>query len=169
VSPVRKALLAIGLGALLLASAELAIRVVKRDVSFQPDPDVIRSRLPHKGSQISGFETDDNLNGRSSQIPDRPVPSGVRPTNNLGLRMAEPVGPKRPGERRVLLLGDAFAEAVDVSYEQRFDGVALRMLKERAAEWNDWRIINAAITNACPSQYLLMLRRLLPLVEPEWW
>jgi lysophospholipase L1-like esterase len=109
-----------------------------------------------------------------------------RPTNNLGLRMAEDVGPKRPDESRILVLGDSFAEGVETSYDEhadaggdasngrrhgvydrRFDGIAENLLKRRSAEWRSWTIVNAAIQNGSPVQYLLMLRWLLPIVQPD--
>jgi lysophospholipase L1-like esterase len=152
---------------LCLLIAEFTIRFLKSNTAFQPDPDLIRSRLADRNEAIAVFETEDNLNGRSNQVPDRPIPVGNRPTNNLGLRMAEPVGPKQPGEHRILLLGDSFSEAIDAPYERRFDGVAERKLRDRGPEWKNWRIINGAIQNGCPSQYLLILRQLLPLVEPD--
>ena len=172
--------------ALCLVTAEVVVRVFKRNISFQPDPQLIRSRLPWKSESAWIFDTEDSLDGRSSQISDPPL-AAPRPTNNLGLRMAEDVGPKRPDERRILVLGDSYAEGMETpfengskgdldrssksrareAYERRFDGVAERLLKSRGLEWQSWRIINAAIQNGSPSQYLLMLRWLLPVVEPD--
>ncbi len=151
-----------------LLLAEVAVRILKRDSAFQPDPMQFRSLLPGKDQPIATFETDDNLNGRSNEIPERAISAGTRHTNNLGLRMAEDIGPKAPDEHRVLLLGDSYTEALDVSFEHRFDGVAQTLLTQaNRAEWVDWRIVNAGIQNGSPSQYLLMLRRLLPLVKPN--
>jgi len=151
-----------------LLLGEATLRILKRDAAFQPDPNQFRSLLPGKDQAISIFETEDNLNGRSSQIPERAIPAGTRHTNNLGLRMGEDVEPKVPGEHRVLLLGDSYTEALDVSYDHRFDGVAQDLLTQSDdGAWKDWRIINAGILNGSPSQYLLMLRRLLPLVTPD--
>jgi len=151
---------------LCLLMAEVTVRVLKRNTAFQPDPDLIRSRIPNKHEFVSIWETDDNLNGRSTEIPRTATPVGDRPTNNLGFRMADNVDPKAPGERRLLVLGDSFQEALDVPYDRRFDSIALRLLRQHEG-WKDWRIINAAIQNGSPSQYVLMLPRLLPQVEPD--
>jgi lysophospholipase L1-like esterase len=67
----------------------------------------------------------------------------------------------------VLLFGDSYTEALDATYDARLDAVALRRLVAQGDRWRDWRVVNAGIQNGCPSQYLLMLRRLLPLVQPE--
>ena len=186
----RRALLGLLMAAvtllLCLLSAEAVVRVLKRNTAFQPDPELIRSRLPSKNERVSIYETEDSLNGRSNEIPDPPLVEH-RPTNNLGLRMTQDVVPKRPGEHRILIFGDSFAEGMETPfedhpdsdvekgskdpardvYQRRFDGVAERILRDRGAEWQSWTIVNAAIQNGSPSQYLLMLRRLLPAVEPD--
>jgi len=152
---------------LCILMAEATVRILKRHTAFQPDPDLIRSRLANWNEPMSTFETEDNLNGRSNPIPDEPIPVGIRRTNNLGLRMAKDVGPKRQDEHRILILGDSFTEAVDVPYERRFDGLADGILKGRGSDWERWTMVNAGIMNGSPSQYLLMLRRLAPKVAPD--
>ena len=152
---------------LCILMAEAFVRILMRNTAFQPDPDLIRSRLANWNESVSSFETEDNLNGRSNQIPDEPIPVGIRHTNNLGLRMAEDVGPKRENEHRILLLGDSFTEALDAPYERRFDAVAGKILKGQGSDWERWTIVNAGIMNGSPSQYLLMLRRLAPRVAPD--
>jgi lysophospholipase L1-like esterase len=153
---------------LCLLMAEAALRILKRTTAFQPDPDLIRWRLANWNEPITSWETADNLNGRSNQIPDEPIPVGIRHTNNLGLRMAKDVGPKRQDEHRILILGDSFTEAVDAPYERRFDGLAEGILKGRGSDWERWTMVNAGIMNGSPSQYLLILRRLIPKVGPDF-
>lgn len=151
--------------AVTVAAFEAALRISKRNVAFQPDPELIRSLRPNTVHPLRVFETPENLSGRSEEIPDTPLVIGENRTNNVGLRMSRDVGPKAPGERRVLLLGDSYTEAIFCLEEKRFDNVALPLLE--AGGDGPWTVVNGGIQNGAPSQYVLLLRRYLPLFEPD--
>ena len=93
--------------------AEGALRVMKRKVPFQPDPDLIRSLRPNVDAEIFTYESDANWNSERAPRPPLHL-AGKSRTNNIGFRMAEDVGPKAADERRVLLLGDSYTEADQV-------------------------------------------------------
>jgi lysophospholipase L1-like esterase len=66
-------------------------------------------------------------------------------------------GPKTPGEKRLLLLGDSFARGAGAgSSEDYFANVMERRLRDREPEWN---VVNAGVTGWGPSNELLFLER----------
>lgn len=144
---------------------EIGLRVWKHDLAFQPDPEFVRSLRPNIDYEVLSYETDDNLNGRSSSIPDEPVVVGTSRTNNLSLRMSEDIGPKGADEKRVLIFGDSYTEAIQVDAKVRFSHLADEMLQQKTQ--GEWRIINGAIMNGNPDQYLLMLRKMRLTIEPD--
>ena len=150
---------------LLFAMAEIGLRIWKHDLAFQPDPDLIRSLRPNIDYNVVSYETDDNLNGRSDEIPSQPAVIGTSPTNNLGLRMTVDIEPKRANEKRVLIFGDSYTEAIQVDARDRFSYLADLKLQE--ATGGEWRIINGAIMNGSPDQYLMMLRKFQETIEPD--
>jgi hypothetical protein len=81
--------------------------------------------------------------------------------------MREDIGPKQPNERRVLLLGDSFTEAFTSDQSKRFASLVDTRLRERDSGPLRWRLINAGIMNGAPSQYILQLRKYLPMFEPD--
>jgi hypothetical protein len=147
------------------AVAEIGIRIWKSDVAFQPDPDLIRSLRPNIAGDLFSYETRENLSGRSNTIPATPLYFGITKTNNLGLRMLEDVDAKRADEKRVLIFGDSYTEAIQIDASKRFADLADAKLAD--ATDGRWRIINAGIMNGNPEQYLLMLRGLGKSVEPD--
>jgi len=88
-------------------------------------------------------------------------------TNNMGLRMKEDVGPKDRGVRRILFLGDSYTEAEGVPDEQRFYQLIQQSLDAQRNGTERWQVINAAIQNGTPSQYILQLRRYLAQFQPD--
>ena len=50
----------------------------------------------------------------------KPAYHGDNNTNNIAFRMGEDVAEKAPDEERVLLLGDSYTEADQVTGDQRF-------------------------------------------------
>ena len=150
---------------LCLLVAEIGLRILKRDVAFQPDQDLIRSLLPRKDQVVPTYETEENLNGSSQEIPRTPA-CVIAHTNNLGFRMIEDVMPKETNEKRILLLGDSYAEALDAEGSRFTDIVDLR-LRSLSPPGVRWRLINGGIQNGCPSQYVLQLRRFLPEIKPD--
>jgi hypothetical protein len=150
----------IGLGGL-----EMMARVVTKNRAFQADPELIRSLAPNNPGVVPSYETEDNLNGRSKEIPAQPEMLR-NPTNNLGFRMTEDVGPKAPNEKRILLLGDSYTEAYQVHGDHRFSEIVDRALRQDPAT-KDWRVINGGVENGCPSQYHMQLNRWLPELKPD--
>lgn len=148
-----------------LAITELALRFVKPNRAFQPDPDLIRSLAPNSPGRMPTFETEAHLEGRSEAPPGKP---GIvrNPTNNVGFRMTEDIVEKTPAERRVLVLGDSYTEAYQVNAEERFVDIAARTLAEDPST-RHWRVLNGGVENGCPSQYSLQLKRWLDRFKPE--
>jgi hypothetical protein len=150
---------------LTLLATECGLRLAKRNRAFQPDPDFIRSLSANNPGRIPTWETDDNLNGRSEEIPKTPGQL-VTPTNNVGFRMTEDVGPKQTDEKRILLVGDSYTEAYQVPPETRFADITNKRLHEDQAT-RHWRVLNGGVENGCPSQYSLQLRRWLTEFKPD--
>lgn len=146
---------------------EIGVRVYKRNTAFQPDPDLIRSLRPHVISPVYSYETDDLLNSRTDLVPTQPTFKGMDYTNNVGLRMKGDVGPRAPGEQRILLLGDSFVEATwSVPDDQRFYRLLGEKLQHEGGS-RPWHVINAAIMNGAPAQYILQFRRYLDQFQPD--
>jgi lysophospholipase L1-like esterase len=123
--------------------------------------------VPSVSQEVWIWDTDDNLNGRSAEIPSQPE-RYFWPSNAAGLRMSREVGTKAVGERRVLLLGDSYADALNVHPGERFaDLVDQRLSSRPASDGGRWNLINGGIQNGAPSQYVLQLRRWLPEFEPD--
>ena len=151
-----------------LLIAEGAVRFVKRGVAFQPDPELIRSLRPNTHSKVIDFESEENLNGLSNELPAKPTYHGDNNTNNIAFRMGEDVGEKAPDEERVLLLGDSFTEADQVTGEQRFSYLVDQRLRAETANGpKHVRVLNGGIQNGVPSQYILQLRKWLPRLKPD--
>ena len=152
---------------LVLVAGEVTFRIAKRDVAFQPDPVLIRSLVPSVSQEVQIWDTDDNLNGRSAEIPSRPE-RYFWPSNAAGLRMSREVGTKAAAERRVLLLGDSYTDALNVHPGERFADLLDQRLSSRpSSDGSRWNVINGGIQNGAPSQYVLQLRRWLSKFEPD--
>lgn len=143
---------------------EAAIRIWKRDVAFQPDPQLIRSLRADVTRKIYAYDSPEVL--QSLRPAAAPAYLGMDYTNNVALRMQADVNPAARDERRILFLGDSFVEAEQVPDEQRFYALAQRALDERRDGGRRWRILNAGIQNGAPSQYLLQLRKYLAEFRP---
>ena len=148
-----------------LLLGEIMVRIIKRDIAYQPDPEVIRSLRPNIEYSIPSFETEDNLNSLSTTIPKIPNRIGTDRTNNVGFRMSKDVFEKKQNEKRVLLLGDSYTEANNVVEKDRFFFLADNYLKSKDKNWN---ILNGGIQNGSPSQYSLQIRKYLPLYKPDY-
>jgi hypothetical protein len=160
------ATVAVALGVLLpCALLEGAIRLWKRDVAFQPDPQLIRSLRTHVTRKIYSLDSPEVL--QSLQPANAPAYLGMDYTNNVGLRMKDDVIAGARDERRILLLGDSFVEAEEVPDEQRFYALVQHDLDQRHDGGRRWRVLNAGIQNGAPSQYILQLRRYLAEFHPD--
>ncbi len=155
-----------GLG-LSLGLLEAGLRIGQRHIALQPDPELMRSLRPNVQRKIYGYDTPDVLRTLPQTLSKTPTYLGMDYTNNQGLRMKEDVGPKAPGERRILFLGDSFVDADNIPDEQRFYRLVQGSLDASTGGTGRWRIINAAIPGGSPSQYILQLRRYLAQFEPE--
>jgi lysophospholipase L1-like esterase len=146
---------------------EVALRFLKSSIAYQPDPDVIRSLVPSVEQVVQTWDDDDNLNGRSAEIPSRPILIKT-PTNAAGLRMTREIGAKAPGEKRILLMGDSYTEALNVPPETRFaDRLDAALAARQFPAATRWTVVNGGIQNGTPSQYVLQLRRWLPQFHPD--
>ena len=86
--------------------------------------------------------------------------------NPQGVR-DEPIGPKAPGERRVVVLGDSIVLAVQVGLEQTFCKVLERRLNARAAPGGGYRVIDAGVQGYGPVEELLFFRHVAAAFEPD--
>ena len=77
--------------------------------------------------------------------------------NAQGVRDDEPVGPKGPDERRVLVLGDSFVFAVQVPRQETFVEKLEARLNE-AAPSQRWRVINGGVQGYGPVEQWLFYR-----------
>lgn len=157
----------LGTSIICLLLVEGALRVLKREVPFQPDPDLIRSLRANVLESHTTYDTEENLNGRSRDIPSQPLSLGVTSTNAQGLRMSKDVGLKRFDEGRILLFGDSFTEGLGVRSEARFAEILDKRLRLLTGTRRRWTVINAAIQNGNPSQYILQAARYLPKFQPD--
>lgn len=88
----------------------------------------------------------------------------VATTNNLGLRGPADYGPKPPGVRRLLMLGDSFTFGVGVNDDQTFCALLQRMFDQRGARVE---VINAGLGSYAPILDYLSLRDLWLPLEPD--
>lgn len=119
---------------------------------FVPDP-IIGYRLqPGARTQFSTaeFETDIAING-------------------TGVRDDEELGPKMPGTKRILVLGDSLVLAVQVPFEQTFTERMERQLNARLPQANgvSYRVINGGVQGYGPVEELLLFRQLVGTVQPD--
>jgi len=85
--------------------------------------------------------------------------------NDQGVRDDEPIGPKVPGERRIVVLGDSQVLSVQVSPAQTFCEVLERQLNEAGGE--RWRVINGGVQGYGPVDYWLFFDKVAALFEPD--
>jgi hypothetical protein len=87
--------------------------------------------------------------------------------NALGLRGPE-VEPKRPGELRVLALGDSLTYGQGVADDETIPAQLERCLRERDPARRSWSVVNAGHRAYDTHQELELCEELLPLVEPDF-
>ena len=85
-------------------------------------------------------------------------------TNHLSLRGSADIGPKVPGVRRILMLGDSFTFGVGVQDDQTFCAVLQRALEARQARVE---IVNAGMGSYSPILHYLTLRDLYLPLKPD--
>jgi lysophospholipase L1-like esterase len=86
-------------------------------------------------------------------------------TNNLGFRDNKAELPaKRPGEFRIVVLGDSFTVSAGVEYERIYTSLLEQMLRERHPEV---RVINLAVSGYNIVQYELVLDEVALALQPD--
>lgn len=89
--------------------------------------------------------------------------------NAQGVRDDEPIGPKAPGERRVLVLGDSMVLAVQVPLAQTFVKRLEAQLNAQASGSGvtRWRVINGGVQGYGPVNEWLFFDRVAAAFEPD--
>jgi lysophospholipase L1-like esterase len=86
--------------------------------------------------------------------------------NEQGVREDEPIGPKPPNERRIVVLGDSLVLAVQVARQQTF----CRLLEQRLNRDGGairYRVINAGVQGYGPVEELLFFRHVARAFQPD--
>jgi GDSL-like Lipase/Acylhydrolase family len=86
--------------------------------------------------------------------------------NSLGVRDDDEIGPKPPGERRIVVLGDSLVLSVQVAHQQTFCELLERRLNARASGVR-YRVINAGVQGYGPVEELLFFRSLAAQLQPD--
>jgi len=116
---------------------------------FEPDP-VIGYRLkPHARTRFTTSEF-------TAEIA----------TNGVGLRDDEEIGPKRPDERRIVLLGDSLVLSVQVPFQETFGELLERRLNARPSRYR-YRVINAGVQGYGPVEEQLFFRSIAGALDPD--
>ncbi len=88
--------------------------------------------------------------------------------NATGVRDDDELGPKPPGSKRIMILGDSLVLSVQVPFEQTFGEQLERRLNEGSAGGDtSYRVINAGVQGYGPVEQLLFFRRLVADVQPD--
>jgi lysophospholipase L1-like esterase len=86
-------------------------------------------------------------------------------TNDLGFRDSGPtVAAKRPGERRIIVLGDSFTVSAGVDFADIYTSVLERMLKPTTPEV---RVVNLGVGGYNIVQYALVLQEVAMPLDPD--
>jgi hypothetical protein len=86
--------------------------------------------------------------------------------NDQGIRDDEPIGPKAPNERRIVVLGDSLVLAVQVDHRQTFCHLLEERLN-RAGGPIRYRVINAGVQGYGPVEELLFFRHVARTFQPD--
>ncbi len=86
--------------------------------------------------------------------------------NASGVRDDEPLGPKAPNERRVIVLGDSLVLAVQVAQADTFCEQLERRLNARGGP-ERWRVINAGVQGYGPVQDWFFFDKIGATFEPD--
>ncbi|HJR58816.1 MAG TPA: SGNH/GDSL hydrolase family protein [Vicinamibacterales bacterium] len=89
--------------------------------------------------------------------------------NNAGVRDDEDIGPKAPGEKRIVVLGDSLVLSVQVSFPTTFTEQMERRLDERRApgDASTYRVINAGVQGYGPVEELLFFQTRIAQLQPD--
>lgn len=83
-----------------------------------------------------------------------------------GVRDEDPVGPKAPTERRVVILGDSLVLSVQVQQAQTFAELLERGLNADGGP-TTWRVINAGVQGYGPVDEWLFYKNVVDALEPD--
>lgn len=86
--------------------------------------------------------------------------------NRAGVRDRE-VGPKAPGERRIVVLGDSLVMAVQVPLDVTFTAQLERLLNTGAGRPSGYRVINAGVQGYGPVEEYLFHRDVTSTLHPD--
>lgn len=86
--------------------------------------------------------------------------------NAQGVRDDEPIGPKAPDERRVVVLGDSLVLSVQVPFAETF-GERLERRLSAGDPAHRWRVINGGVQGYGPVHEWLFFDRVLADLEPD--
>ena len=86
--------------------------------------------------------------------------------NAQGVRDDRELGPKRPGQKRVVVLGDSLAMSVQVPVSQTFMAELERELALRDPS-HSWQVINAGVQGYGPVDEWLFYRHVVDALEPD--
>jgi hypothetical protein len=86
--------------------------------------------------------------------------------NATGVRDEEPLGPKAPDERRIVILGDSLVLSVQVAWGQTFGELLEARLNARSSG-HHYRVINAGVQGYGPVEELLLFRSLAATLQPD--
>jgi lysophospholipase L1-like esterase len=87
--------------------------------------------------------------------------------NQAGVRDEAEIGPKVPGERRIVILGDSLVLSVQVDFERTFGALLEGRLNRAAPEGVRYRVINAGVQGYGPVEELLFFRTVAKHFEPD--
>ncbi len=86
--------------------------------------------------------------------------------NAQGVRDADDIGPKTPGERRVVVLGDSLVLSVQVDFDQTFcERLEARLAAADPA--HRWRVVNAGVQGYGPVDEWLFYRQVAARFDPD--
>jgi lysophospholipase L1-like esterase len=86
--------------------------------------------------------------------------------NPQGVRDDRSLGAKRPGQRRIVVLGDSLVLSVQVPLQEAFTSVLERDLAEAAPEI-DWQVVNAGVQGYGPVDDWLFYRHVVDALDPD--
>lgn len=87
--------------------------------------------------------------------------------NSRGVRDSDEIGPKPPGERRIVILGDSLVLSVQVDFHQTFGELLEQRLNAEAPAGVRYRVINAGVQGYGPVEELLFFRTIARTFEPD--
>ncbi len=148
--------------ALVLAMFEAGLRIAGHRAIYEI---YSKPTLFWQRDELLGWSHQPNATG--VYVGPRPWPiefEGRIAINSLGLRGPE-VPPSRPGEPRVLAMGDSMVASFEVDYEETFVAILERDLRERLGL--PAHVINAGVRGYGTDQSLLLFRERASVLDPD--